>query len=242
MTLDEKFENFKKNCLNLDENISSGLLSSIGVKIKHKAENLLFERNVLLHSTVLPTADNVFMGAYSYMNEDGYIRGPVFIGRFCSIGRRVSIGAGMHSFSGLSSHPLFSSEAINKNYSVDEIQKLNLKKPRPVGVTISSDVWIGDGVVIVPGVNIGLGSVIGANTVVTKDVAPFSIIGGVPSKFLRDRFPEDVKNLLLKSQWWDFPIKKLKLLNYNNVIKFLQNNFDDFEKEVYATFQISGDK
>lgn len=224
MNLQEKLDFFKQGRLLADEKLTPETLTAHDIKLKSRGANLLFEKNVAFQSAVLPTKDPVFLGAYSYMNEDGYIRGPVFIGRFCSIGRRVSIGAGMHSFSGLSSHPLLSSDSIKHTYSTEEIETLGLKDHRPVGVSIGSDVWIGDGVVILPGVTIGEGSVIGANTVVNKDIAPYSIIGGLPASILRSRFPAKICAALLSSKWWEYELEIIRLLNYKNVMRFLDSN------------------
>jgi len=206
VNLKEKLEFFFKEKLLADELLAQDMLKSQEVKLKSRVGNLFFEKNISFQSTVLPTNESVFLGAYSYMNEDGYIRGPVFIGRFCSIGRRVSIGAGMHSFSGLSSHPLLSSGAIKHTYSIEEIKKLELKERKPIGVVIGSDVWIGDGVVVLPGVTIGNGSVVGANSVVNKDIEPYSIFGGIPAELLRLRFVKEIGSALSETEWWEYDL------------------------------------
>jgi serine acetyltransferase len=76
-------------------------------------------------------------------------------------------------------------------------------------VTVGHDVWIGHGAVILPGVTVGTGAVIGANAVVSKDVLPFQIVAGVPAKQIRFRFDEAVRNRILASAWWDWPVEKL---------------------------------
>ena len=214
----------------------SNSLAAHDVRLKSRYTNIFFESNVSFQSTVLPTKDYVFLGAYSYMNEDGYIRGPAFIGRFCSIGRRVSIGAGMHSFAGLSSHPLLSSESVNQYYSEEEIVRLGITEHRPVGVVVGSDVWIGDGAVILPGVNIGEGSIIGANALVNKDISPYSIVAGIPARPLRHRFPPEICLELLKSRWWEYDLDKVKVRNYNNILEFLSSNLISENEVCYPTF------
>lgn len=67
----------------------------------------------------------------------------------------------------------------------------------------SSGVWIGDGAVVMPGITIGPGAVIGANSVVTHNVAPYEVVGGVPARRIRRRFPDDISNSLVESRWWD---------------------------------------
>ena len=235
MLLSEKYNQF--NCNSLEGlQTNDDLLLKVNSKIKGKPKNLFFENNISLESIILPTRDSVFIGAYSYMNDGGYIRGPTFIGRFCSIGRRVTIGAGTHSIASISSHPLFSIGSISSIYSTQEILELNLKERRDDHVYIGSDVWIGDGVVILAGVKIGAGSVIGANSVVTKDVDPYSIVGGIPSKLIKKRFPNQITDRLLESQWWEKDLNYLKNIEYKNVNRFLENNKDHFETLSYDTF------
>ena len=78
-------------------------------------------------------------------------------------------------------------------------------------IVIGNDVWIGYEAVIMVGVTIGDGAVIGARAVVTKDVPPYTIVGGVPAKPIRRRFPEDVISDLLKIRWWDWPEEKIQM-------------------------------
>ncbi len=76
-------------------------------------------------------------------------------------------------------------------------------------VVIGNDVWIGHGAVITPGIRIGHGAVIGANAVVTKDVPPYHVVGGVPAHFIRKRFDDVVIDRLLEVEWWNWPVEKL---------------------------------
>ncbi len=161
-----------------------------------------------------------FVGAYSYMNGGGYLRDRVLIGRYCSIGRRVSIGAGAHALAALSTSPKLRGTPT-RNYRLDERLMLHPQRaPRPV-TTIHSDVWIGDGVVIMPGVTLNVGSVIGANAVVTKDVAPYAIMTGVPASQTSTRFSPDIVARLLRSEWWEAPRTALDNLPCANVFEFL---------------------
>ena len=76
-------------------------------------------------------------------------------------------------------------------------------------LVIGNDVWIGYKATIMAGVTIGDGAIIASNSVVTKDVEPYSIIGGNPAKLIRKRFPEDKINQLLESEWWNWEIEKI---------------------------------
>ncbi|GMM72680.1 hypothetical protein MTsDn5_26320 [Alteromonas gracilis] len=173
----------------------------------------------------------MFIGAYSYINNGGYLRDNVFIGRFCSIGRRVTIGAGMHNMYGLSTHPLIKGSASSPFYEPE--QNVN---PRKGFTVIESDVWIGDGVVITPGVTIGQGAIIGANSVVTKDVAPYSIVGGVPAKVIRQRFPENIIQSLLATEWYEYSLEDVSSSDTKNITNFLEGfNKSALEKCIYET-------
>lgn len=77
-------------------------------------------------------------------------------------------------------------------------------------IVIGSDVWIGFEAVILGGVTVGDGAVIGARAVVTKDVPPYTIVGGVPAKPIRKRFSDEVISRLLKLQWWNWPEERIR--------------------------------
>ncbi|MCZ7442392.1 CatB-related O-acetyltransferase [Agrobacterium rhizogenes] len=87
---------------------------------------------------------------------------------------------------------------------------------RAARIKIGNDVWIGDGVFISRGVTIGDGAVIAARAVVTKDVAPYAIVGGVPAKLIRYRFVEDLRLRLLATHWWDYGPAILKGLDWSS--------------------------
>ena len=78
-------------------------------------------------------------------------------------------------------------------------------------IVVGNDVWIGYEAVILSGVTIGDGAIVAARAVVTKDVPPYAIVGGVPAKIIRPRFPEDVIKRLQSLRWWDWPEEKLQL-------------------------------
>ena len=88
---------------------------------------------------------------------------------------------------------------------------------------IQNDVWIGYNSLIMPGIKIGNGSIIASNSVVVKDVEPYSIVGGNPAKLIRKRFDNEIIDLLESIKWWDWPIEKittnLEILTSNDVSK-----------------------
>ncbi|MDJ0731442.1 MAG: CatB-related O-acetyltransferase [Crocosphaera sp.] len=91
---------------------------------------------------------------------------------------------------------------------------------------IGNDVWLGYNALIMPGVNIGNGAIIATNSVVTKDVEPYRIVGGNPAKLIRKRFADEVIDLLLHLQWWNWSIEKIT----NNISILCSNNIEDLKK------------
>jgi len=100
---------------------------------------------------------------------------------------------------------------------------------------IGSDVWIGDGAVVMSGLTIGVGAIIGANAVVTKDVAPYAIVGGVPIRAIGRRFDEPLAARLLESRWWECSKAYLDTPPHGNVVEFLEVfRFEAGSEETYA--------
>ena len=128
----------------------------------------------------------VAIGFRSYAN-DSLLRNAT-IGRFCSIGRRCSIGAARHSLETFTTHSI----AAPADFVSD------------LPTVIGHDVWIGDNVIVLAGVTIGDGAVVAGGAVVTRDVPPYAIVGGVPARLLRDRFPPEQAARLAASRWWDY--------------------------------------
>lgn len=133
------------------------------------------------------------------------------IGKFCSISDNVTIFlGGEHEVNTISSYPF----TLKNHYSKGD-------------VIIGNDVWIGEYTTILSGVTIGDGAVIGANSLVTKDVEPYAIVGGSPAKFIKYRFDKEIIVKLLKLKWWDLEINEImenrKLLN--------SEDFDEFFKK-----------
>ncbi|WP_219060994.1 CatB-related O-acetyltransferase [Pseudomonas sp. UMAB-08] len=93
---------------------------------------------------------------------------------------------------------------------IDEVKGIVDFAPSKGDVVIGSDCWICTNAVILSGVTVGHGAVVAAGAVVTKDVAPFSVVGGNPCKFIKWRFEEDTREILLGSAWWDWPVAEVK--------------------------------
>jgi acetyltransferase-like isoleucine patch superfamily enzyme len=120
------------------------------------------------------------------------------IGSYCSIGQGVVIGHAEHPMHLLSTSPLF----YNTKNSFNE-KKFILETVDEFRQTmIGHDVWIGANAYIKSGINIGNGAVIGAHSVVTKDVIPYSVVAGVPAKIIKMRFAEETLKKLMRDEWW----------------------------------------
>ncbi|MDE6560475.1 MAG: CatB-related O-acetyltransferase, partial [Muribaculaceae bacterium] len=132
----------------------------------------------------------------------------LIIGKFCSIacGAKFIFNCANHTLKSLSTYtfPLFFEEW---DLSKSEVATAWDNKG---DIIIGNDVWIGYDAVIMAGVKIGDGAIIGARAVVTKDVEPYSIVGGVPAKAIRKRFAPDTIEKLQNLQWWNWPVERIK--------------------------------
>lgn len=141
-------------------------------------------------------------GKYTYMGSNCKVGGGTKFGNYCSIASDVNIGPISHPTSFLSSHPFQYSEKLFT--PVGHYKNVNRVKrsPQKDAVVIGHDVWIGTNSIILRGVNVGIGAVVACGAVVTKDVPPYAIVGGVPAQILGYRFEDDIIEELLKLKWW----------------------------------------
>jgi len=149
---------------------------------------------------------NCSFGDFTYVTENSVISNCT-IGKFCSIGPNVRIAPGKHPTSVyVSTHPSTYANPQNliKNFADRQVYEYNKS------VVIGNDVWIGCNVVIIDGVAVGDGAVIAANSVVSKDVEPYAIVGGLPAKLISKRFDNDQIEFLLGYKWWNMPDEFIK--------------------------------
>ncbi|KQP80492.1 DapH/DapD/GlmU-related protein [Methylobacterium sp. Leaf117] len=144
---------------------------------------------------------------YSYIAEDGQANYAT-VGRFCSIASHVRINPGNHPMERASqSHFTYRASAYWPGEAQDEPAFFARRRALPV--TIGHDVWIGHGAVILAGRTVGTGAVVGAGTILTRDVAPYTIVVGNPGRVVRRRFPEAIAERLQALAWWDWDHARL---------------------------------
>lgn len=223
---------------------ASEFLDEEEIKINHdKIENLMlpdanriFPLKSGLKSVIhiKPTIKNknIIVGEYSYYSGNNFescvthlydfIDDKLIIGKFCQIGANVEfvMNGANHQMNAVSTYPFY----IFNGWKQDppSIKDLPIKGDTIIG----NDVWIGEGVTILPGVKIGDGVIIGKCSLVTKDIPPYSIVGGNPAKIIKKRFDDEMINLLLELKWWDKSIKEI-----NELIPLLANSNIVYVKE-----------
>jgi phosphonate metabolism protein (transferase hexapeptide repeat family) len=146
------------------------------------------------------------IGDYSYVVHDCHII-YTDIGKFCSIAAFSRINPGNHPLHRAALHH-FSYRSRQFCLGEDDADFFQWRRSHPVN--LGHDVWLGHGVIVLPGVSIGTGSAVGAGSVVTQDVLPFTVVAGTPAKPIRERFPKDIQDALLRIAWWNWTHEQIR--------------------------------
>ncbi len=175
-------------------------------------DRLCFLKNVVKNP-------NIIVGDYTYYDDFenvenfeknvkylfDFIGDKLVIGKFCMIASNVTfiMNGANHLNDAISAYPF---AIFGKDWS-KAMEGRNY--PSKGDTLIGNDVWIGYGVTIMPGIKVGDGAIIATKSVVTKDVAPYAIVGGNPAREIKKRFSDEMINQLLNLAWWNWPIEKI---------------------------------
>lgn len=169
----------------------------------------------------LPGKPNVEIGDYTYYSDNKnspenfyehiqhhyeFLRDKLIIGKFCAIAEGVTfiMNGANHRMDGITTYP-FNIFGGGWEKVTPTVEQLPFKGDTVIG----NDVWIGQNVTIMPGIKIGDGAIIAANATVTKNVEPYTIVGGNPARLIKKRFSDEMIELLLKLQWWNWDEQKI---------------------------------
>ena len=178
-----------------------------------KIPSLCFIKNVVKNP-------NIIVGEYTYYDDINgaenfeshvthhydFIGDKLIIGKFCAIAKGIEfiMNGANHRINSITTYP-FNIMGNGWEKSAPYLSELKLKGDTIVG----NDVWIGQNVTVLPAVHIGDGAIIGANSVVAKDIPPYSVAVGNPCEVKRKRFDEDLIEYLLQIKWWDWDAEKI---------------------------------
>ena len=158
---------------------------------------------------------NIIVGDFTYIADSEFeshvthhyewLGDRLIIGKFCQIAGGVEfvMNGANHQMNAVSTYPFYTLEGWKMQPPT--LEELPFKGDTVIG----NDVWIGQNAVILPGVHIGDGAIIGANSVVGREVAPYSIVVGNPARLLRKRFDDELIGLMLRFRWWDKSIEEI---------------------------------
>jgi acetyltransferase-like isoleucine patch superfamily enzyme len=186
-----------------------------GIRGLRRDMELTLEQGVKLHQIKI-NSSKLSIGAYTDIVSGSELQNVASIGRYCSIARDVTIGQNRksHPLDWLSTHSALAGlrhTASGMAHAHEEIKQ----------TVIGHDVWIGMDVLILEGVTIGTGAVIGAQSLITRDVPPYAIVVGSPAKVQRYRFEPHIIEGLLASQWWNLTPQQLAELPIEDPAKLL---------------------
>ena len=172
---------------------------------------------------------NIFVGDFTYIADSDFEchvthlyewnGDKLIIGKFCQIADGVEfvMNGANHQMNCVTTYPFYT----QRGWRMNPPDKTDL--PLKGNTVIGNDVWIGQNAVILPGVHIGDGAIIGANSVVGSDIAPYSIVVGNPARLVRKRFDDEMTALLLQFRWWDKSVEEINdlipLLTDSNIDK-----------------------
>ena len=175
-----------------------------------------YDKEIYVKPTI--TNPNITVGDFTYIADSDFEShvshlyewngDRLIIGKFCQIAAGVAfiMNGANHQMNAVSTFPFYTLEGW------DMVPPERADLPLKGDTVVENDVWIGQNAVILPGVHIGSGAIIGANSIVGSDVAPYTVVAGNPAKTLRARFDAELTDLLLRFRWWDRSIEEIDRL------------------------------
>lgn len=193
-------------------------------------ERLIFPGNLRLSSWCrfdLSDSKLLVLGSLGYMS---YTHSPAHrfrTGAFCSIATGVTVMGDSHPHERVSTHPFTYGPFYRDTAKAMGAQSVAMSAPfngRQPDAVVGNDVWIGARVTMAGGIRIGTGAILATSSVVTRDVPPYAIVGGVPGRIIKYRFSEGTIAKLLETRWWDYSLKDLAQFDFQDPDRFC----DDF--------------
>lgn len=208
--------------------------SRIGNSCKF-GKNVTIDSNVEFEGMNKVATGTVFLnsslGYASYVSDHSFIKNTI-VGRYTCIANEVMTVAGNHPIHSVSVHPAFYSKEQKLSYvNQTKFADFNYIIPeKKISVIIGNDVWIGARATILEGVKIGDGAVVASGAVITKDVPPYAIVGGIPGKIIKYRFSKETIQKLLRIKWWDKEKAWIRQHadEFDNVNKFIETMQEQF--------------
>lgn len=216
--------------------------------IQYPSPNTLYPINGVTRTVFLKNIihnPQIIVGDYTYYDDPedvhnfkknvlylfDFMGDKLVIGKFCQIatGVRFIMNGSNHAMSGFSTYPF---KVFGEEWSKKDPMHVVSKGDTMIG----NDVWIGNSATIMQGIKIGDGAIIGTNSLVTKDVEPYTIVGGNPAKEIRKRFDDETVNFLVNLKWWDWSVESitehLELITNGNLngLKKIYNKSYSFSK------------
>ncbi len=192
------------------------------------------------------------IGAFTFFRANGVFKNVESIGRFCSIAPNCIFGPEEHHMDFLTTSTILNSKSqwgFSDEFSVfwdihfnelkvvrQKLKNCNFKNNKKI--KIGNDVWVGQNVTILRGVSVGDGAIIGANSLVTKDVPPYTVCAGVPARIIKNRFDSDTIELLMRAKWWEYDLSSLSGIVFSDAAKAAKSIIDNSVEYKQAKYRV----
>ncbi|WP_157982136.1 CatB-related O-acetyltransferase [Oceanicella sp. SM1341] len=188
--------------------------------------------------------NTLFMSSLGYMSYTSSQMLGAVVGRYCSLAGNIRLMGNNHPTDWVTTHIFAYSrkygDIIRRNGFPDWDATSPVKVGQPT-LNIGNDVWIGRDAVLARGITIGDGAIVAGSAVVTKDVPPYAVVGGVPAKIIRFRFPDEVIERVQETQWWNYAVSSFGDVKFKKVDQFIEA-FPDMKLRKLPEMRLSLEK